>query len=205
MAFLDTLLRIVVLATACMLPNLARAAEPPSSPRTSADLELAHELDAHEPHAPPPSLEWHSAGVYTVMGVAPTSTLYFDGFNPALRYDFELGMHWVRRKTAIFVGADGRVLQYFGRKAPGGGLDGVLTVSQGPVYGRIGAGVVTGVPGTRDVRDALPAMGGLAGIGLQGRAGGVVGRIGIDYDVRLDTSGRVNQSVMLTLRLVFGF
>lgn len=186
----------------CVLaPALASAADDeytPKRPPHRGEVELAHGSVL-------PSSQWDSQGAYFIMGLAPASTLYIDGFNPSLRYDWEIGMHWTRRRTAVFVGAEARVQQVFGRKAPGGGVDGVLTVSQGPVYGRVGAGVVTGIPSTRDPYDAPPAMGGLVGLGLQGRAGALVGRIGIDYDARIDTQGRMNQTVLLTLRFVFGF
>lgn len=184
-----------------LVPSLALAEEGRETDLlATGDDPVALETSAEELR---PS--WSSEGLYFITGFAPASTLYIDGFNPGLRYDFELGMHWTRRRTAVFVGAEGHVLQYFGRKAAGGGADGVLTVSQGPAYARVGAGVMTGIPGSRDVQDFHPAMGGLAGIGLQGRAGDLVGRIGVDYDVRMDTTGRVNQTVLLSLRFVFGF
>jgi hypothetical protein len=153
----------------------------------------------------PPPLRWSSEGVYAALGVAPATTFYVQGFNPALRYDYELGMHWVRGRTAVFVGADAHLLQYFGRKKPGGGVDGVLTLSRGPVYGRVGAGVMAGIPRGPDLADASPSLGGVVGLGLQGRAGNLVGRVGVDYDVRVDAFGQVNQTVLLTLRFVFGF
>jgi hypothetical protein len=105
----------------------------------------------------------------------------------------------------VFVGAEPRVHQVFGRAKPGGGVDGMVTVSHGPIYARLGAGVVAGIPGSIRPDDALPAMGGLFGVGLQGGGRHVKGRIGVDYDVRLDTGMRVNQTVLLTLRFMFGF
>jgi hypothetical protein len=152
-----------------------------------------------------PAERWSYEGGYAVLGLAPFSGIYIDGFTPGLRYDFETGLHWRRRRTTVFVGADVRVQQYFGRNRPGGGADGVITVSIGHVYGRLGVGAMAGVPGSRDVDDALPSVGGVVGMGLQGGGNNVVGRIGIDYDVRLDPTGRVNQTVLLTLRFVFGF
>src|SRR5690606_8644987 len=150
---------------------LADDSSPPSDPSVRTQSSLDHPVGTE-----PPRARWSSEGIYSAMGLAPASTLHVDGFNPALRYDFELGMHWVRGRSAVFVGADARILQYFGRNRPGGGVDGVLTVSRGPVYGRLGAGVVTGVPSTRDVHDAPPAIGGLVGFGLQGRAKSLGGR-----------------------------
>jgi hypothetical protein len=188
---------IIACAFIMLAPGAARADEGPA--------ERTHVRAQWEQHAPPPPLRWSSQGVYSAFGLAPAATFYVEGFNPALRYDFELGMHWVRGRTALFVGADGHIVQYFGRKAPGGGADGVLTLSQGPLYARLGAGVMAGIPRGRDLDDAPPAIGGVMGLGLQGRAGSLVGRVGVDYDVRVDAFGQVNQTVLLTLRFVFGF
>jgi hypothetical protein len=137
------------------------------------------------------------------MGVAPASTLHIDGFNPGIRYDSEIGMAWSRGRFMVTVGADGKIHQVLGRGKPGGGLDGVITTIYGPVYARVGAGVAAGIPASVDPNDTRPAMGGFVGVGLQGGRN-VKGRIGIDYDVRLDTSLQVNQTVLLTLRFVFG-
>jgi hypothetical protein len=179
-----------------LVPALASAEERPAD---DGSLRAGRQLDSTT------AMRWRSQGVYSAFGLAPAFTFYVAGFNPALRYDFELGMHWVRGRNALFVGAEGHILQYFGRRAPGGGADGVLTFSHGPVYGRMGAGVMAGIPRSPDLRDAPPAIGGLVGVGLQGRSGNLVGRVGIDYDVRVDTFGHVNQTVLLTLRFVFGF
>lgn len=152
-------------------------------------------------HAP----RWGYEGPYFVMTTSPAASMRVDGFSPAIRYGAELGLHWRRKKTTVQVGAEGKVFQVLGRKRPGGGLDGVVTVSRGPVYARLGAGVMAGVPMSRDLLDAPPAIGGVVGIGLQGGGSNVVGRIGIDYDVRLDTLGRTNQTILLNLGFMFGF
>jgi hypothetical protein len=195
MAFRSLIFRVVFVCSCTTFCGVAKAhdGDEPVRPTHASITELS------------PRPRWTSEGLYSAMGLAPAATLYVDGFNPALRYDFELGMHWVRGRTAVFVGADARLFQVFGRKKPGGGVDGMLTLSHGPLYGRIGAGVMAGIPGSRDVRDAPPSVGGLVGAGLQARGIKLVGRIGVDYDVRLDTTGRMNQTVMLTLRFVFGF
>lgn len=163
-----------------------------------ADVSSTDTVEEEEPR-------WSSEGFYSAMGVAPTMTVYPIGFNAGLRYDLEIGMHWRRRRTTLFVGADAKVLQSFGRKRPGGGVDAVFTASRGALYGRVGLGAMTGIPNSPDVNRYAPAVGGLVGFGLQGRHGDVVGRLGVDYDVRLDNTGRVNQTVMLSLRIVFGF
>ena len=68
----------------------------------------------------------------------------------------------------------------------------------------LGAGAAMGMPAGPDVRDTRPMVGGILGAGLVGRLDDVEGRLGVDYDVRVDTSGRVAQTVLLTLRLTFG-
>lgn len=148
---------------------------------------------------------WGYEGPYFVMTTAPAATMRIDGFSPGIRYAAELGLHWRRNRMTVQVGAQGKVHQVFGRGRPGGGLDGVVTLSRGPVYARLGAGVMTGIPMSRDLLDAPPTIGGLAGIGLQGGGRNVIGRIGVDYDVRVDTLGRTNQTVLLELGLMFGF
>lgn len=184
----------------CTVAHAYLAVAPAAYGPQPADAELAASTEVEEPE-----LRWNSEGFYSAMGIGPTMTVYPIGFNAGLRYDMEIGMHWRRRRTTLFVGADAKILQSFGRKRPGGGVDAMLTVSRGNIYGRLGAGAMMGIPNGPDVNSTAPAVGGLVGFGLQGRSGDVVGRIGVDYDVRLDNTGRVNQTVMLSLRIVFGF
>lgn len=143
-------------------------------------------------------------GGYFTMGLAPATTLYKNGFAPALRYDAETGFAWTRRHVRLSVGADAHILQYFGRKKPAFGVDAVLTMSWRSIYVRGGLGVMAGMPATRDLRDARPAVGGVVGIGLQTWRRNLGGRIGVDYDFRVDTMGRPIQTVLLTLRIAFG-
>lgn len=120
-----------------------------------------------------------------------------------LRYDLELGMHWKRNKWTASFGADAWIMQYYERKKPGFGLHGVVTISRRPVYVRVGAGSLTGIPGTPNDNDYRPAVGALAGFGLEGGGKHLTGRFGFDYHVSLDKSGRVNNTVLLALRLKF--
>jgi hypothetical protein len=143
-------------------------------------------------------------GAYFTMGLAPATTMYRNGFAPALRYDAETGFMWTRRHVRLSVGADAHLLQYFGRKKPAFGVDAVVTMAWRQLYVRGGLGVMTGMPATRDLHDTLPAVGGVVGIGLQTWRGDVGGRIGVDYDFRVDTAGRPIQTVLLTLRIAFG-
>jgi hypothetical protein len=182
-----------------LLASILTHADPdPASNTVSASDTLSAGAAAHARH-------WWYEGPYFVMAASPAATMRIDGFSAGIRYAAELGLHWRRGRTTVLVGAEGKVHQIFGRERPGGGLDGVVTLSRGPVYARLGAGVMTGVPMSRDLLDAPPTIGGLAGIGLQGGGRHVIGRIGVDYDVRVDTLGRTNQTVLLQLGFIFGF
>ncbi len=151
-----------------------------------------------------PKRESFERGGYFTMGVAPAATMYRNGFAPALRYDVESGFSWTRRHVRLTVGADAHLLQYFGRKKLAGGVDAMLTTSYRMVYVRAGLGVMAGMPATRVLDDALPAIGGVVGIGLQTWGDHVGGRIGVDYDFRVDTAGRPIQTFLLSLRITFG-
>ncbi len=173
--------------TAWMLPLVLLAYSGPSEP------------DALEP----PGLEWQDDGFYLLTGVAPGSTVHLDGFNPLVRYDSELGMRWTRGHAGLSVGADGALFHYLEAKRVGGGLHGVITVGHKHVFARAGIGVVAGVPGSHDDRDSRSAISGLVGFGLEG-GDEVHGRIGLDYQVALDKTGRVNNTFFLALRIRFG-
>ena len=151
-----------------------------------------------------PKRESFERGGYFTMGVAPAATMYRNGFAPALRYDVESGFSWTRRHVRLTVGADAHLLQYFGRKKPAGGVDAMLSASYRMVYVRAGLGVMAGMPATRVLDDALPAIGGVVGIGLQTWGDHAGGRIGVDYDFRVDTAGRPIQTFLLSLRIAFG-
>jgi hypothetical protein len=168
---------------------------------TSLQAPLLH--DAPPPVEAPEPPRWERGG-YFGFGVAPSVILRRDGFSPGLRYDLETGFSWQREKVRVLVGAEGHLVQLFGRKKVGGGVDGVVTAAWGPVYVRAGLGTMAGVPATRDLDDALPSVGGLIGIGLQTHRDHIAGRIGLDYDYRIDTAGRSIQTVLLVLRVSFG-
>ena len=155
------------------------------------------------PPTPAPELTWDRSG-YFGFGVAPSVILRRDGFAPGMRYDLETGFSWQKRKARVLVGAEGHLVQIYGRKKVGGGVDGVVTLAYGPVYVRAGVGTMAGIPATRDLDDALPAVGGVLGLGLQTQRKHVAGRIGVDYDYRIDTAGRPIQTVLLILRVSFG-
>lgn len=143
-------------------------------------------------------------GGYANFGVAPAVTLRMDGFSPGLRYDFETGFMWTRRHTRVSVGAEAHILHYYGRKRPAGGVDAVITGSWRMFYIRGGLGTMANMPATRDLDRYRATVGGVIGAGVQTWGDHVGGRLGVDYDFRVDTEGQRIQSVLLTLRVMFG-
>lgn len=156
------------------------------------------------PEGAPPHTKWRG-GPYFTFGIAPMSTMNIRaGFHPGMRYDMETGLAWKRGRVRAYFGPDFHIMQYFGRKKAGFGVDGMATFTLRHVYARVGAGASIGMPAGADVSDTRPMMGGILGGGLVGRLDEVEGRFGVDYDVRVDTTGRVAQTVLLTMRLTFG-
>ncbi|MEM9461817.1 MAG: hypothetical protein AAGF11_47100 [Myxococcota bacterium] len=191
--------------------------DPASEPETFVGPLPAEAIDDEDPlamprdHAfesgpasePEPERTW-DGGMYFTAGLAPMSTLTTEGFHPGLRFDVETGMAWQRGRAKVLFGPDIHVLQYFGRKKPGFGVDAMATLSLKHVYARVGAGTAMRIPTRRDIHDTRPMMGGLVGGGLVGRIDEVEGRLGVDYDVRIDTTGRIAQTVLVTMRVSFG-
>lgn len=192
-----TLLDVILYA----LSLVSLFASDPCSPcaETYASPELATAATPPLPVEP----KWDRT-FYGAFGFAPASVMRGDSFSPALRYDFETGFAFTRKRVRLSVGPDFHIVQYFGRKKPAMGVDAMLTGSWGPVYIRGGLGVMSGLAATRDLRDMRPGVGGVVGIGLQSLREHVGGRIGVDYDFRMDTAGRPVQTVMISLRIFFG-
>jgi hypothetical protein len=166
---------------------------------------LTESESSSDPAPPePPERTWDDGSMYLSLGLAPMSTLHVEGFHPGLRYDVETGLAWERGRARIWVGPDFHILHYYGRKKPGFGVDAMATLSFEHVYARAGAGTAMGIPARAGIDDTRPMMGGLVGGGFVGRLDHVEGRIGVDYDVRIDTTGRVAQTVLVALRLSFG-
>jgi hypothetical protein len=157
-----------------------------------------------EPEDAPPNTKWRG-GPYITLGFAPMATMDINAnFHPGLRYDVEAGLAWKRGRMRAYFGPDFRLMQYFGRKKVGFGVDAMATFTLRHVYARVGAGTAVGMPAGPDVKDTRPMLGGLLGAGLVGRLDDVEGRMGVDYDVRVDTTGRMAQTVLVTMRLTFG-
>jgi len=150
-----------------------------------------------------PKSTWKGSGYFT-LGVSPMSVLHGEGFHPGVRHHIETGLAWARGRVRLYVGPDLHLSQIYGRKKPGFGIDAMMTVSLRHVYARIGAGTVARMPAYRDANETRPMMGGLVGGGLVGRLDHMEGRLGLDYDVRIDTTGRVAQTILVAMRLSFG-
>jgi len=177
-------------------------AEPALAPDPALEPELA--VVEPEPEDEPPNTRWRG-GPYFTFGVAPMATMdVHANVHPGLRYDMEVGLAWKRGRVRAYFGPDFHLMQYFGRKKAGFGVDAMATVTLRHVYARAGVGAAMGMPAGPDVNDTRPMLGGLVGGGLVGRLDKAEGRLGVDYDLRVDTSGRVAQTVLLTLRLTFG-
>jgi hypothetical protein len=116
----------------------------------------------------------------------------------------ETGLAWKRGRVRAYFGPDFHLMQYFGRKKVGFGVDAMATFTLRHIYARMGAGASTGMPAGPNPNDTRPMIGGILGTGLVGRLDQVEGRFGVDYDLRVDTSGRVAQTVLITMRLTFG-
>ena len=195
----------VVVAEPPVTTEPALAAEPMPELAPAYDSAPMPEPEPEpEPEGTPPQTRWRG-GPYLTMGVAPMVTMDVHAHtHPGLRYDMEVGMAWKRGRARVFFGPDFHLMQYFGRKKLAFGVDAVTTFTLRHVYARAGVGTAMGVPAGPDVRDTRPMVGGLLGAGLVGRLDKVEGRLGVDYDVRVDTAGRVAQTMLLTLRMTFG-
>jgi hypothetical protein len=225
MAFFDALGVVIMLADPATEPAAAEVAtdavdvapaaesEPAAMPDPALepdpafvyepDPALAYDPEP-EPEDAPPNTRWRG-GPYFTFGIAPMATMDLHAHaHPGLRYDMETGLAWKRSRVRTYFGPDFHLVQYFGRKKPGFGVDAMATVSLRHVYARVGLGAAMGMPASADVNDTRPMLGGILGGGLVGRTGKAEGRLGVDYDLRVDTAGRVAQTVLLTLRLTFG-
>lgn len=148
--------------------------------------------------------EWDDA--YFMLGVAPAATFGSLAMHPHLRYDAELGMTWAhtQRARSVSVGVDGHIFHLFDRSRPGGGADVVVSSSWGAFYVRGGLGVLGGLPYGPDPTATRPAVGGVVGMGLQVSDGDWGGRVGLDYDLRVDRGLALTHTVLLSARFMWG-
>lgn len=153
-----------------------------------------------------PAKTWAEDGGYFMLGLAPAASFVPGAFHPQLRYDMETGMIFrhARKDRSVTVGVDAQLFNLFDRRRPGGGVDVVVSGQMGPVYLRGGLGVLGGLPYGPDSHATRPAVGGLVGIGLQAGSGDLSGRIGVDYDLRVDRGLGLIHTVLLSVRFGWG-
>lgn len=158
---------------------------------------------AYEPYVPEPERRTTlklSSG-YMGFGVLPGMTLHARGFHPMTRFEMEAGgtLEHGHRDLALSFGVAAVIQPYYGRKALSGGADVTSTLLVGPVYLRTGLGAIGGLPTGHRLDRILPAVGGVVGVGLSlGRAPMI--RIGVDYDLRVNTQLQPIQTVMVAFR-----
>ncbi|PRQ04044.1 hypothetical protein ENSA5_10920 [Enhygromyxa salina] len=158
-----------------------------------------------EPYEPEPEprtpMELDSG--YVSLGIAPGMTLHDQGFHPNTRFEFEFGgtLEHRHRDLALSFGVVSHITPYYERKKPSFGADVTATAVLGPVYLRTGLGAVGGLPRAHLLHSTAAGIGGVAGAGLTfGRAPMI--RVGVDYDLRVNTKLEPVHTVFLAVRLV---
>jgi hypothetical protein len=156
-----------------------------------------------EPYTPEPERRTTlklSSG-YIGLGIAPGMTLHARGFHPMTRLEMEFGgtLEHSHRDLALSFGVALQMQPYYGRKAISGGADVTSTLLLGPVYLRTGLGAIGGLPTGHLLHRTLPAVGGVVGVGLSlGREPMI--RVGVDYDLRINTRLQPIHTLMLAFR-----
>lgn len=156
-----------------------------------------------EPYVPEPERRTtlKLASGYIGLGILPGMTLHARGFHPMTRLEMEFGgtLEHSYRDLALSFGVAMQVQPYYGRKALSGGADVTSTLLLGPFYLRTGLGAVGGLPTGHRLDKGLPAVGGVVGVGLAlGREPMI--RIGVDYDLRINTRLEPIHTVMVAFR-----
>lgn len=139
---------------------------------------------------------------YFGLGIAPGMTLHQRGFHPNTRFELEFGgtLEHSYRDLSWSFGVATQITPYYERKAPSFGADVTSTFVLGPVYLRTGLGAVGGLPRGHMLHHTAAGVGGVVGMGLTfGRAPMV--RIGVDYDLRVNTRLEPVHTVFLAVRI----
>jgi hypothetical protein len=162
-------------------------------------------VEPYEPYEPEPerrtTLKLDSG--YVSLGIAPGMTLHHRGFHPNTRLEMEFGgtLEHSFRDLALSFGVVTQMTPYYERKAPSFGADVTSTLVLGPVYLRTGLGAVGGLPRGHMLHNTAAGIGGVVGAGLTfGRAPML--RVGVDYDLRVNTRLEPVHTVFLAVRLV---
>lgn len=176
--------------------------EAPVAP--TEDYYVEQPYEPYEPYEPEPerrtTLKLDSG--YVSFGVAPGMTLYHKGFHPNTRLEMEFGgtLEHRYRDLALSFGVAMQMTPFYERKAPSYGADVTSTLMLGPIYLRTGLGAVGGLPRGHMLHNTAPAIGGVLGVGLNfGREPMV--RVGVDYDLRVNTRLEPIHTVFLVVRL----
>jgi hypothetical protein len=160
----------------------------------------------YEPHVEPnetPSKETtlKLGSGYIGLGIAPGMTLHPRGFHPNTRFELEFGgtLEHRRRDLALSFGVVTHITGYYERKKASYGADVTMTALLGPVYLRTGLGALGGLPRAHLLHQTTAGVGGVVGVGLSlGRKPMV--RVGVDYDLRVNTRLEPVHTFLLALR-----
>jgi hypothetical protein len=175
-----------------------------AEPAPTEDL-YVEPYEPYEPYEPEPerrtTLKLDSG--YFSLGIAPGMTLHSRGFHPNTRLEMEFGgtLEHRYRDLALSFGVAMQMTPYYERKTPSFGADVTSTLVVGPVYLRTGLGAVGGLPRGHMLHNKAAGVGGVVGVGLTfGRAPML--RVGVDYDLRVNTRLEPIHTVFLVVRIV---
>jgi len=189
-------------------PLVIRSASPaPIAPGVEGPAVYIDDSVADEPTPealePAPRTVLKLRSGYVGFGVAPGMTPHGKGFHPNTRLELEFGgtlEHRVRDLGLSF-GVVSQLTPYYERKSPSFGWDVTSTAMLGPIYVRTGLGAVWALPRPYSVAQSSAGVGGVVGVGLNlGRA--PVVRVGVDYDLRVNTKLEPVHSFFVALRIV---
>lgn len=140
---------------------------------------------------------------YIGLGLAPGMTFHNRGFHPNTRFEIEGGgvLSHDTRDLGVMLGAVAHVTPYYERKAPSWGVDITSTAILGPIYVRTGIGALGGLPRRHRLHETAAAVGGVVGAGLIFDADDAMYRIGLDYDIRVNTYLEPVHTGFVTLRI----
>ncbi|MFO7566952.1 MAG: hypothetical protein R6X02_30185 [Enhygromyxa sp.] len=160
------------------------------------------EVEAYEPEQARRTTLKLSSG-YVGLGIAPGMTLHPRGFHPNTRFELEFGgtLEHSYRDLALSFGVVTHITPYYERKTPSYGADVTMTALLGPVYLRTGLGALGGLPRAHLLHQTTAGIGGVVGVGLSfGRTPMI--RVGVDYDLRVNTKLEPVHTFFLAVRLV---
>jgi|GEM_PF-2658091 len=151
---------------------------------------------------PEPRTSLKLSSGYFGLGIAPGMTIHPKGFHPNTRFELEFGgtLEHRYRDLALSFGVVTHLTPYYERKTPSFGADVISTIVLGPIYVRTGLGAVGGLPRLHMLHQTVAGLGGVVGVGLSLGREPVV-RIGVDYDLRVNTKLEPVQTFLLALRL----